>query len=72
MELHPRKCKNCGEGMSIGYLLYDAITLCSDDCLTEYLFRQDDYYYTEWEDDEEIMYTTEGKAFNVKELKKEK
>ena len=71
MELHPRKCENCGKGMSHGYVLHDEITLCTD-CLTEHLDIKELAYYTEWEDeDEDVMYTDDGKAFNVSEIKEE-
>ena len=70
MELHPRKCENCGKGMSVGYVLHDETTLCSTDCLTEHLYIKELAYYTEWEDeDEDVMYNDNGKAFIVSEIK---
>ena len=72
MELHARKCENCGKGMSVGYVLHDETTLCSTDCLTEHLYIKELAYYTEWEDeDEDVMYNDDGKAFNVSEVKEE-
>ena len=69
MELFPRKCDNCNEGMQEGYV-WDVGYACSDECLyvdgyTKKQFKEDYemdcIYYTEWDElDCDINYTKEG------------
>lgn len=70
MVLYPRKCEWCGKGMHKGWLVYGDTNICSTECLSELLYRDDVCFYTEWEDDDvlsgEPMYTSSGEEVYVK------
>ena len=73
MKFYPRKCENCGCGMDEGYLMDDIVTLCSSDCLTEYLHRIDTLYFTEWDelDTHDTVFDEDGNEFSIKKKEKE-
>lgn len=62
--IHPRKCTECGTGMTEGYMAEDGSgTWCSDKCLFKHGYTKEQYqedyeagamYYTAWEDEEAL------------------
>lgn len=70
MRLYPRKCEECGKGMDDGWLVYGDTTICSTECLSNFLYREDVCFYTEWEDEDissgEPMYTSSGDEVYLK------
>lgn len=74
-ELYPRKCCNCGCGMSEGYSSDDGYA-CSNACLfvdgyTKKQFEEDyeneAIYWTQWEEYDaiDVLYTQDGNAVEI-------
>ena len=74
IKLHPRKCDDCGRGMTEGYY-FSGLVLCSDKCIfkdgyTKEQFEKDvlldrDTFWTSWEEFDDEAYNDMGEVVEI-------